>query len=494
MTGAAGHEKGQAELVAGHVDARTTPRTTIAPQSTSPEDAAASSLSPATPESCVKDPSEMSHSSFDPDSPLPTSRAPRHSLLLALTTSPLKLDETSPIKSPSNSPSPTRHELLFAPEYHDVTTPSRPRQKPMSVTVTETPTGQATSRHRLSRALRQEQAMIERQATINDKLSAISLSMSGMKASFYGASSTGQAAQVLRESDRSPIPATSTKQRTPSRLVQFPRNSPVTLNSVSVRRESDDKAASIVVEPEQSLCSKTEAQSRSENHLHASAGKLAQSRIPKPIFPPSQPVFRKPTISGLPTLKPSLLPTKSLSSSTSSVPPKPASTITMSYKAARPEAGHLHELAKYATPVKGRLTSSMGFRSPAASRVIFATNPIKPIHGRNVSGNMPVSIQSAVRPMTPGKPLSRSVTTQAGSPTAVQREKEFKSPSMKLSSVSVYSRFTVFSLMTDVLLQDCDFAKFNQYESAACGCVNASEGFRGEESITSTGVTHGNFL
>lgn len=439
VSGEAGDDKGEAEQVAEHADARTSSRMTIAPQSTPPEDAAASSLSPATPESCGNDLSETSHSSFDPDSPLPTSRAPRHSLLLALTTSPLRLDETSRNKSPSKSPSPTRHELLFAPEYHNVTTPSRPRQKPMPVTVTETPSGQATSRHRLARALRQEQNMIERQATINDKLSAISLSMSGMKASLYGAFSTGQSAQVLRESDHSPIPASATIQRAPSRLVgHFPRNAPVTLNSVFEGREPDDKAASTVVEPEQSLSSKMESPSRSEIQLHASAVKLAQSRIPKPILPPSQPVFRKPTISGLPTLKPSLLPTKSLSSSTSSVPPKPASTITMSYKAARPEAGYPHELLKYATPVKGRLTSSMGFRSPAASRVISAANPIKPIHGRNVSGNMTASIQGAVRPMTPGKSLSRSGTTQEGSSTAIQREKELKSPSMKPSSVSVF--------------------------------------------------------
>ncbi|GHJ85040.1 hypothetical protein NliqN6_1442 [Naganishia liquefaciens] len=375
--------------------------------------------------------SETSYSSFDPDSPLPTSRAPRHSLLLALTTSPLKFDETSPTKSPSNSPSPTRHELVFAPEYHNVTTPSRPHQRPMAVSATETPSGPATSRHRLARALRQEQFMIERQAAINDKLSAISLSMSGMRASFYGASSIGQPKQVSAERDGPHILTSADKQRIPSGpSTKVPQSLPVNSGSVSEADKPEGVTRSTVNEPITNTTSKADGLSQSENQLHASSVKIAQSRIPKPVLPPSQPVFRKPTISGLPTIKPSLLPTK-----TPDVPAKISSMMTLNYKATRPEAGHPNELQKYATPLKGRLTSSEGFRSPAATRVISASNPAKPIQSRIVSGNLTASMQGAVRPVTPGKTLNRSVSAQEGSSATIQREKESKSSPPRSSPV-----------------------------------------------------------
>jgi hypothetical protein len=122
------------------------------------------------------------------------------------------------------------------------------------------------------------------------------------------------------------------------------------------------------------------------------------------VVPPIQPVFRKPMVSGLPVSKPSMLPSKSLSTSTTQ---KPA-PITMSFKAVRPEGGTQPELSRFATPVKARLPSTLAFRSPAASRIMAATNPVKPLHGRSASGSMTSSVSGAVRPMTPGK--NRSVS------------------------------------------------------------------------------------
>lgn len=401
----------------------TSPHTSVRLQAAIAENAISSSVSPKTSDSPREDPQEATQSSFDPDSPLPTSRAPRHSLLLALTTSPLKFDETSLTKSPSDSPSPARRDLLFAPEFHNVTTPSRVRQKPMTVAAAETPSGQATSRHRLARTLRQEQSMIERQATINDKLSAISLSMSGIKASSYGASSMGLPKEITGERQHSAIHRSVTKQRSPiAPTVHVKRTLSVTSSSVFEDGEKNDGTTSTNVEPTRKSSSKAGGASQGENGSHSSAIELTQSRIPKSVAPPSQPVFRKPTVSGLPTLKPSTLPSKSLSSSTSSTTSKSAATITMSYKATRPDAGHQQELPRYATPVKGRLPSASAFRSPAASRVISASNPAKPIQSRNVSGNMTNSVPGAMRPMTPGKLLSRSTIIEEGAKFAPHRE------------------------------------------------------------------------
>lgn len=373
-----------------------------------------STASPQAPNSTLDDLPEESHSSFDPDSPLPVSRAPRHSLLLSLTASPLHFDQTSPSKSSSASPSPSRDEPLFAPEYHSMTTPVRVRQTPGAAAfgITDTPLGQATSRRRDARTLRREQATMERQATISNKLTAVSLAMSGLKASAYGTSSIEPRSPLQNNETRDdhyPPIQTDTKEGNTRNLL-------ISENTVILERpcstisegEGDSLITALAVTRARSKSpAKKSSESQGGNFSRPTVSEMGQSRIPKSVVPPSQPVFRKPTISGLPILKPSMLPTKSLLTDTAQ---KAAPTITMAYKAVRPEGGLQPELARFATPVKGRLPSNLAFRSPAMSRVVSATNPAKPIHARSVSGSMTSSVSGAVRPMTPGKNLSRSVS------------------------------------------------------------------------------------
>jgi hypothetical protein len=426
------------EQITGHTATEQSPNASVRLQAVVAEAAITQTSSSPTSSSRRDDPQEASHSSFDPDSPLPTSRAPRHSLLLALTTSPLKLDETSPTRSPSGSPSPTKRELLFAPEYHNVATPIRVRQNPISVVVMDTPSGQATSRHRLARSLRQEQSMIERQTTISDKLSAISLSMSGMKPSSYGASSTGVPTHVTRTQDLPSITAPSHSLQ-PSPFVssvKVRKTLSVTSTSAVSDTKRNDATSSTTFPPTPRASVQAEEACQGGSAMHPVAAEPTQSRIPKSVVPPTQPVFRKPAISGLPTLKPSMLPTKSLSSSSSTTTSKNVTTITMSYKAARPEAGQPHELPRYATPVKGRLPSSLAFRSPAASRVISASNLAKPIQSRSVSGSMASSALGAVRPATPGKILNRSTAIGEIPSSAPQREIASKALPTQLNIVS----------------------------------------------------------
>lgn len=387
------------------------------------------------------------NSSFDPDSPLPVSRAPRHSLLLALTTSPMHFDPTSPSKSSSGSPSPLKMEPLFAPEYQSMATPIRLRQtlETAAFVMSETPLGQTTSRHRDARTLRKEQATMERQATIVDKLNAVSLAMSGLKASAYGASSI-EPRTISRNDESEEIRQHSlqigTEQsKTPPAPIL--KNPVVLAPPCTIFSESKDNAPIVAVAATPSRVkppAKPFVDLQATGLQQPSVIDPGQSRIPKSVVPPSQPVFRKPMVSGLPVLKPSTLPTKSLTASTT----QKAAPITMSFKAVRPEGGLQPELPKFATPVKARLPSTLAFRSPAASRIMAATNPAKPLHGRSASGSMSSSVSGAVRPMTPGK--NRSVSAGEAAAAGVRPEISSLSvaptPSGLVSNSHAMSSFT----------------------------------------------------
>jgi hypothetical protein len=401
----------------------------------------AAPTSPQSGPSTPGDQAEKANSSFDPDSPLPVSRAPRHSLLLALTTSPMHFD-TSSSKSSSGSPSPLKMEPLFAPEYHTVATPNRARQalEASAYGITETPLGQATSRHRDARTLRKEQATMERQATISNKLSAVSMAMSGLKASGYGASSVEPRRPSHKEEPNDiqyqSFQVDLEKSKTPPRSVSknpvvlappctiFPESKecapPIANVSVPMRASPEKTATS----PKKTATSPVKAalNDPGEGLQKPSTVEIGQSRIPKSVVPPSQPVFRKPMISGLPVLKPSMLPTKSPAASTTQ---KAALPITMNFKAVRPDASTQADLPRFATPVKGRMPSALAFRSPAASRIMAATNPAKPIGGRSASGSLLSSVSGAVRPATPGK--NRSVS--AGESTGLAARSHFMSAS-----------------------------------------------------------------
>lgn len=365
---------------------------------------------PGSSNSTVKD-DDKANSSFDPDSPLPVPRAPRHSLLLALTTSPMQFETTSPSKSSSGSPSPSKMEPAFAPEYQSMATPIRLRQTldTSAFEISETPLGQTTLRHRDARTLRKEQATMERQATISDKLNAVSLAMSGLKASAYGTSSIEPRAILQKhepkEIEQQTLQLGTERSKTPPAPIL---KNPVVLEPpCTIFPELKDQAsvAAVAATPSRAKSPTKPSVDSQGTVLHqASVIDPGQSRIPKSVVPPSQPVFRKPMISGLPVMKPSMLPSKSLSTSTTQ---KPA-PITMSFKAVRPEGGTQPELPRFATPVKARLPSTLAFRCPAASRIMAATNPVKPLHGRSASGSMTSSVSGAVRPMTPGK--NRSVS------------------------------------------------------------------------------------
>lgn len=373
---------------------------------------------------------DKSDSSFDPDSPLPVSRAPRHSLLLALTTSPVHFDVSSS-RSSSGSPSPLKTEPLFAPEYQTAVTPNRSRQtlEAAAFGITETPLGQATSRHRDARTLRKEQATMERQATISNKLNAVSMAMSGLKASGYGASSIEprstsyqespkiqrQYFQVDVEESKTP-PGSITKNpvvlEPPCTISPEPeeRAPPIVIASKPLRAKSPEKCTTPGTKPVTSPM-KSVYGNQSTDQDRSSAIETGLSRIPKSVAPPSQPVFRKPMISGLPVLKPSLLPTKSLPTSATQ---KTAPPITMNFKAVRPEAALQPDVPRFATPLKGRMPTTLAFRSPAASRIMAATNPTKPMHGRSASVSLASSVSGAVRPVTPGKVRSVSVGESTG--------------------------------------------------------------------------------
>lgn len=348
--------------------------------------------------------------SFDPDSPLPMSRAPRHSLLLSLTTSPIRAAEVSPSKSSSESPSPPRDDMLFTPEYHHITTPSRIRTARAFLAGNDpkSPACQTVSRHRDSRLQRREQAVLERQATISNKLSAVSLTMSGLGASAYGGTSTPyrhMSSISGKQSGYSAAGAETEHTRagtdTGRAATSNPASGPATaviLDDVFHEPLEAKLQSRTISSPEQHSQGVPEHNTQQQGMLET-----AVSRIPKPVIPPTQPVFRKPVVSNLPVLR---LSTSTMKSSTIQ---KPASTITATSKAVRPEIASQSEHPKIGTPVRGRLPNTLAFRSPAASRVISASNPAKPIQTRIVSGSLASSTSGAVRPITPGKSNSRSV-------------------------------------------------------------------------------------
>jgi hypothetical protein len=353
--------------------------------------------------------------SFDPDSPLPISRAPRHSLLLSLTASPTKIGEASPSKSSTGSTSPARDDLLFMPEYHIITTPfrNRPARSSPTASIIKTPTSQAVPRHRDSRSQRREQATLERQVTISNKLSAVSLTMSGLGASAYGSSSTphkaicaGQKATSTSHSSLEisyPVPLTRDGYTLAGNFAETAtktHSQPTTL--VTAYDVFDEPTNSKAPAGAKLPAKHSEPVPASTNIPHNTL-ETAASRIPKSVAAPTQPVFRKPLISNLPVMKPSL---STIKSSTMS---KPTSNFNATLKAVRPEVTGQPELATYATPIRGRAPSTLAYRSPAAFRVVSAGSVVKPIQARTASGTLFPSAFNAARPSTPGKAMHRSI-------------------------------------------------------------------------------------
>ncbi|KAJ9098146.1 hypothetical protein QFC21_004475 [Naganishia friedmannii] len=351
---------------------------------------------------------QIDNESFDPDSPLPMSRAPRHSLLLSLTTSPTKIREASPSRSSIESSSPAQDDLLFMPEYHIITTPSRnrPARSSPAASVSKTPMSQAIPRHRDSRTQRREQATLERQATITNKLSAVSLTMSGLGASAYGSSSTPHKAisggQKLTAASH------------PASVSRLAAASAGNIAETVVVVDSRSTTLAIVHDVfDEPTKAKAPARPRSPpRHFEAVAEsrviqqttvETVASRIPKSVAAPTQPGFRKPMISNLPVMKPSLSTIKS------STTQKPASSIAATLKAVRPETASQPEPAKFATPMRGRVPSALAFRSPGALRVVSDGSTAKPIQARTASGTLFSSTSGAARPVTPGKTLYRSI-------------------------------------------------------------------------------------
>ncbi|KAJ9117528.1 hypothetical protein QFC22_004378 [Naganishia vaughanmartiniae] len=391
--------------------------------------------------------------SFDPDSPLPMSRAPRHSLLLSLTASPSKIGETSPSRSSIESTSPVRDDLLFMPEYHIITTPSRnrpARSSPASpaALVVKTPMGETATRRRDTRTQRREQATLERQATISSKLSAVSLTMSGLGASAYGSSSTPYKAisggprvastSYLAPEAKFPAPGSRLEHVVAgdaAETVSKVNSQPATLAIVHdvfdepTKAKAPLRARSPTRTPEAVLDSSVIQQNTLET--------LA-SRIPKSVAAPTQPVFRKPMISNLPVMKPSLSTIKS------STIQKPVSSITASLKAVRPEIASQPEHAKFATPMRARAPSGLPFRSPATFRVVSAGSTVKPQQARTASGTLSSSTTGATRPVTPGKVLYRS--TGMGE-TTTMTPRQTDNP----STITVLSTSTSTSVVSLVL-------------------------------------------
>lgn len=358
---------------------------------------------------------ESDNESFDPDSPLPMSRAPRHSLLLSLTASPTRIGEASPSKSSTESSSPVRDDLVFIPEYHIITTPSRnrPARSSPGASVIKTPMSQAVPRHRDARTQRREQATLERQATISNKLSAASLTMSGLGAAAYGSSSTpykvnsaGQKVTLTSNSARESnyrVPISQLDHMVTKSIAQnavMANDKPTTLAIVHDVFDEPTKGKTTL--HARSPPSRSEPVTES-SIIHQNTSETVASRIPKSVVAPTQPVFRKPMISNLPVMKPSLSTFKS------STAQKPASNITSSLKAVRPEAASQAEPVKFATPSRGRAPSALAFRSPATFRVVSAGSTVKPIQARTASGTLLSSAAGVTRPVTPGKLLYRSV-------------------------------------------------------------------------------------
>ncbi|KAJ9092718.1 hypothetical protein QFC19_008643 [Naganishia cerealis] len=359
--------------------------------------------------------------SFDPDSPLPMSRAPRHSLLLSLTASPIQAEEASPSKSSSESTSPLRDDL-FMPEYQIITTPYRNRSMRSSPTALgiKTPVGPVVPRHRDSHTKRRAQATLERQAAISNKLSAVSLNMSGLGSSAYGSAGTPYKSishpQEMLPSDTPASIARPEKPVVEGNIGVVGTTTPnLQLPTLAIVHDVFDEPTGSREQSRPKSPTRYSEETYKRGGVQQNTSETLASRIPKPVAPPTQPVFQKPMISNLPVLKP-LVPTMK-----SSATQKLTSSITATFKAVRPEITSQNEPIKLGTPVRGRLPSAFAFRSPAASRVLSASNPSKFAQARTASGSLLSSTSGAARPITPAKGLYRSMGVREPGPPTPRR-------------------------------------------------------------------------